>query len=170
MYLPVAYRFPFYYELKLIFLLWLISPVSRGSLGSSILYRNIVHPNILKREEVGSQRDFFKLERRPTFSLSAPQRIDQMITRAQEQSYVAVVRLGRNALEYLTTMAMQTAMSVSVQRNEIFFSNVGHVRFTSHFCTAHAQFARKLQKTLLVVTFVLTHYGSKSTLYFVALL
>ncbi len=50
-------RFPFYYELKIIFLLWLISPVSRGSLGSSILYRRLVHPNILKREQVIISKD-----------------------------------------------------------------------------------------------------------------
>ena len=44
-------RFPFYYELKIIFLIWLISPVSRGSLGSSLLYRKLVHPNLMKRED-----------------------------------------------------------------------------------------------------------------------
>ena len=54
--LPFAFpflfsRFPFYYELKIIFLIWLISPVSRGSLGSSLLYRKLVHPNLMKRED-----------------------------------------------------------------------------------------------------------------------
>ena len=46
-----SFRFPFYYELKIIFLIWLISPVSRGSLGSSLLYRKLVHPNLMKRED-----------------------------------------------------------------------------------------------------------------------
>ena len=50
--LSLHFRFPFYYEIKLIFLIWLISPVSRGSLGSSLLYRKLVHPNLMKREEV----------------------------------------------------------------------------------------------------------------------
>ena len=44
-------RFPFYYEPKIIFLIWLISPVSRGSLGSSLLYRKLVHPNLMRRED-----------------------------------------------------------------------------------------------------------------------
>ena len=45
-------RFPFYYEVKILLLIWLISPVSRGSLGSSILYRRFVHPSLVAREEV----------------------------------------------------------------------------------------------------------------------
>ena len=45
-------RFPFYYEVKILLLIWLISPVSRGSLGSSILYRRFVHPSLIAREEV----------------------------------------------------------------------------------------------------------------------
>lgn len=47
----VAFWFPFYYELKILFLIWLISPVSKGSLGSSILYRRFVHPTLINREE-----------------------------------------------------------------------------------------------------------------------
>ena len=45
-------RFPFYYEVKILLLIWLISPVSRGSLGSSIIYRKFVHPALMKREDV----------------------------------------------------------------------------------------------------------------------
>ena len=44
-------RFPFYYEVKILLLIWLISPVSRGSLGSSIIYRKFVHPNLMKKED-----------------------------------------------------------------------------------------------------------------------
>ena len=47
-------RFPFYYELKILMLLWLISPVSRGSLGSSILYRKFIHPILMRKEEVST--------------------------------------------------------------------------------------------------------------------
>ena len=46
------FRFPFYYEVKILLLIWLISPVSRGSLGSSIIYRKFVHPALMKREDV----------------------------------------------------------------------------------------------------------------------
>merc|ERR1712025_359394 len=47
----VAFWFPFYYEVKILFLIWLISPVSKGSLGSSIIYRRFVHPNLIVRED-----------------------------------------------------------------------------------------------------------------------
>ena len=42
-------RIPFYYELKIIFVLWLLSPATKGS---SILYRKFVHPQLTKREKV----------------------------------------------------------------------------------------------------------------------
>ncbi len=42
-------RFPFYYELKIIVVLWLLSPATEGS---SILYRKFVHPILVKREKV----------------------------------------------------------------------------------------------------------------------
>ena len=42
-------RFPFYYELKIIFVIWLLSPATKGS---SVLYRKFVHPELLKREQV----------------------------------------------------------------------------------------------------------------------
>lgn len=37
--------FPFYYEIKIIFLLWLLSPATKGS---SLLYRKFVHPQLLR--------------------------------------------------------------------------------------------------------------------------
>ncbi len=83
-------RFPFYYELKIIFLLWLISPVSRGSLGSSLLYRKLVHPNLMKKEE----------------------EIDRMIARLSEQGYNSAIRLGSRAFQYMTNLVMQTAIKV----------------------------------------------------------
>ena len=61
-------RFPFYYELKIIFLIWLISPVSRGSLGSSLLYRKLVHPNLMKREDE-IDRWMGRVQVRPNLSL-----------------------------------------------------------------------------------------------------
>lgn len=41
--------FPFYYELKVIIVIWLLSPATEGS---STLYRNFVHPMLTKREKV----------------------------------------------------------------------------------------------------------------------
>lgn len=43
-------RFPFYYEIKIILVIWLLSPATKGS---SILYRKFVHPMLSSREQVG---------------------------------------------------------------------------------------------------------------------
>ena len=43
-------RFPFYYILKLCFILWLVLPATKGS---SLLYRKVVHPQLCNREKVG---------------------------------------------------------------------------------------------------------------------
>lgn len=37
----IAFWFPFYYELKIIFVIWLISPWTKGA---SLMYRNVSHP------------------------------------------------------------------------------------------------------------------------------
>ncbi|TRY76206.1 hypothetical protein TCAL_05684, partial [Tigriopus californicus] len=84
----IAFWFPFYYELKIIFLLWLISPVSRGSLGSSMLYRKLIHPNLMKRED----------------------EIDRMIGKLQEQGYNTAIRFGSQAFQYVTNLVMTTAI------------------------------------------------------------
>lgn len=41
--------FPFYYEVKVIIVLWLLSPATKGS---STLYRKFVHPMLTRREDV----------------------------------------------------------------------------------------------------------------------
>ena len=85
------FRFPFYYEVKILFLIWLISPVSKGSLGSSILYRRFVHPTLINREE----------------------EIDQMILKLQEQGYNTVTKLAVKAFNNVSNIVMQTAIRVS---------------------------------------------------------
>lgn len=42
-------RFPFYYEIKMAFVLWLLSPYTRGA---SMLYRKFVHPSLSRHEKV----------------------------------------------------------------------------------------------------------------------
>ena len=42
-------RFPFYYELKIAFVAWLLSPYTKGS---SLLYRKFVHPTLSSKEKV----------------------------------------------------------------------------------------------------------------------
>jgi len=39
--------FPFYYELKILLVIWLMSPVTRGA---NIVYRRFIHPNLVKYE------------------------------------------------------------------------------------------------------------------------
>ncbi|CAH1990416.1 unnamed protein product [Acanthoscelides obtectus] len=73
--------FPFYYEIKIIFVIWLLSPATKGS---SILYRKFVHPMLSSKE----------------------QEIDEYISKAKEQSYKQVLDLGSKGV----TALMQTAL------------------------------------------------------------
>ena len=43
------FRLPFYYEIKVVFVIWLLSPATKGA---SILYRKFIHPQLSKREQV----------------------------------------------------------------------------------------------------------------------
>lgn len=45
------FRLPFYYELKIAFVVWLLSPYTKGS---SVLYRKFVHPTLSSKEKVKS--------------------------------------------------------------------------------------------------------------------
>lgn len=83
-------RFPFYYEIKTILVIWLLSPATKGS---SILYRRFVHPALIQREA----------------------EIDEALARATEQGYTAVLHLGSKGVNYATTVLMQTAIKVSFQ-------------------------------------------------------
>lgn len=48
-FLPLSGRFPFYYEIKMAFVIWLLSPYTRGA---SLLYRKFVHPTLSRKEKV----------------------------------------------------------------------------------------------------------------------
>uniref|UniRef100_F1LCU5 Receptor expression-enhancing protein n=1 Tax=Ascaris suum TaxID=6253 RepID=F1LCU5_ASCSU len=82
----VSFWFPFYYELKIIFVFWLLSPWTKGA---SILYRKWVHPLLTKHER----------------------EIDQMLEQAKHESYNQVVRLGSRGLlcarEVIATAALK---------------------------------------------------------------
>ncbi|XP_018008096.1 mucin-5AC [Hyalella azteca] len=81
----LAFWFPFYYELKIVLVLWLLSPATRGS---SVLYRRFVHPWLTQRED----------------------EIDECIARAKEQGYSTVLQLGTKGVNYATSVIMQTAI------------------------------------------------------------
>ncbi|MBN3281863.1 REEP3 protein, partial [Polyodon spathula] len=65
-----AARFPLYYELKIAFVIWLLSPYTRGA---SLLYRKFLHPLLSSRER----------------------EIDDYIVQARERSYET---MGQGAL------------------------------------------------------------------------
>lgn len=49
--------FPFYYEIKVIFLIWLLGPSSRGAMK---FYKSIIHPTLISKEQVS--RKYLKFE------------------------------------------------------------------------------------------------------------
>ncbi|XP_074784510.1 receptor expression-enhancing protein 4 isoform X3 [Athene noctua] len=76
--------FPFYYEIKTAFVLWLLSPYTRGA---SLLYRKFVHPTLSRKEK----------------------EIDTYIIRAKERSYETMVHFGKRGLNLAATAAVQAA-------------------------------------------------------------
>ncbi|XP_053319169.1 receptor expression-enhancing protein 4 [Spea bombifrons] len=76
--------FPFYYEIKMAFVIWLLSPYTRGA---SLLYRKCIHPALSLREK----------------------EIDSYISQAKERSYESVVSIGRKGLNIAATAAVQAA-------------------------------------------------------------
>ncbi|XP_072353676.1 receptor expression-enhancing protein 1-like isoform X1 [Scyliorhinus torazame] len=80
--------FPFYYELKIAFVIWLLSPYTKGS---SVLYRKFVHPTLSSKE----------------------QEIDDYLSQAKDRSYEAVVQFGRRGLNVAATAAVTAAAKIS---------------------------------------------------------
>nr|XP_017090906.2 uncharacterized protein LOC108121372 isoform X8 [Drosophila bipectinata] len=76
---------PFYYEIKVALVFWLLSPATRGS---STLYRKFVHPMLTRHE----------------------QEIDEYVNQAKERGYSAVLQLGSKGVNYATNVLMQTAI------------------------------------------------------------
>ncbi|XP_068607709.1 receptor expression-enhancing protein 1 [Brachionichthys hirsutus] len=75
---------PFYYELKIAFVVWLLSPYTRGS---SVLYRKFVHPTLSSKEKD----------------------IDEYIGQAKDKSYDTLVHFGRKGLNVAATAAVMAA-------------------------------------------------------------
>uniref|UniRef100_A0A1I7ZLS1 Receptor expression-enhancing protein n=1 Tax=Steinernema glaseri TaxID=37863 RepID=A0A1I7ZLS1_9BILA len=90
----VAFWFPFYYELKIMFVIWLLSPWTKGA---SILYRKWVHPTLSKHER----------------------EIDAMLEHAKNESYNQVVNLGSKGLlcarDIVATAALRGQMQLVQQ-------------------------------------------------------
>lgn len=76
---------PFYYELKIVFVIWLLSPMTKGS---SFLFKKFVHPQLKKREK----------------------EIDEYIAQARTKGYSAILSLGHRGLKYCTNIVVKTAI------------------------------------------------------------
>ncbi|CAG5120517.1 unnamed protein product [Candidula unifasciata] len=68
--------FPFYYEFKIIFVLWMLSPMTQGS---SFLFKKFVHPQLARREKD----------------------IDELIEQARRQGYSTFVDLGNRGIRVI---------------------------------------------------------------------
>ncbi|KAI1729023.1 TB2/DP1, HVA22 family domain-containing protein [Ditylenchus destructor] len=94
----ISFWFPFYYELKIVFVLWLLSPWTKGA---SILYRKWVHPMLMKHES----------------------EIDTFLEQAKAESYKQVVNLGSRGLmcarDIVATAALrgQAQLAEQLQRS-----------------------------------------------------
>ncbi|XP_067099481.1 receptor expression-enhancing protein 1 isoform X1 [Osmerus mordax] len=75
---------PFYYELKIAFVVWLLSPYTKGS---SVLYRKFVHPTLSSKEKD----------------------IDDYLCQAKDKSYDTLVHFGRKGLNVAATAAVMAA-------------------------------------------------------------
>ncbi|XP_033180908.1 receptor expression-enhancing protein 1 isoform X2 [Mastacembelus armatus] len=75
---------PFYYELKIAIVVWLLSPYTKGS---SVLYRKFVHPTLSSKEKD----------------------IDDYICQAKDKSYDTLVHFGRKGLNVAATAAVMAA-------------------------------------------------------------
>ncbi|KAG7238519.1 hypothetical protein INR49_030792 [Caranx melampygus] len=75
---------PFYYELKIAFVVWLLSPYTKGS---SVLYRKFVHPTLSSKEKD----------------------IDDYICQAKDKGYDTLVHFGRKGLNVAATAAVMAA-------------------------------------------------------------
>ncbi|KAK7141952.1 hypothetical protein R3I94_011598 [Phoxinus phoxinus] len=75
---------PFYYELKIAFVVWLLSPYTKGS---SVLYRKFVHPTLSSKEKD----------------------IDEYLCQAKDKSYDTLVHFGRRGLNVAATAAVMAA-------------------------------------------------------------
>ncbi|XP_061764693.1 receptor expression-enhancing protein 3 [Nerophis ophidion] len=77
--------FPLYYELKVAFVVWLLSPYTRGA---SLIYRKCLHPMLSSRER----------------------EIDEYIVQAKEKSYETMVNFGKQGLSIAATAAVTAAV------------------------------------------------------------
>lgn len=77
--------FPFYYEIKILFILWVLSPATRGS---SLLYKKVVHPLLIAREK----------------------EIDELIEKTKQQGYSTFLQLFSSGFQYASHLFLHSAV------------------------------------------------------------
>ena len=75
--------FPFYYEIKILFLFWLVSPYTKGTI---IFYRKIIHPNLVIKEK----------------------NIERFIEKIQEKGYIVFMELFQMGYNYFSNVIIQS--------------------------------------------------------------
>ncbi|GMT21217.1 hypothetical protein PFISCL1PPCAC_12514 [Pristionchus fissidentatus] len=98
----LSFWFPFYFHLKIVFVIWLLSPWTKGA---SILYRKWVHPALAKRE-----RD-----------------IDLLLDQAKSESYNQMLRLGSQGMmcakDIIATAAIRGQQQIVNQLQKSYSAN-----------------------------------------------
>jgi len=84
--LLLSFWLPLYYECKIALLVWLLSPATRGS---TLIYRQVIHPALISREED----------------------IDDLMKRWKEQSYHLGLKYTKVAAQKLTKTVIETAIA-----------------------------------------------------------
>ena len=87
---------PFYYEFKIIFLIWLVSPITRGS---SFIFTRIIHP-LMVRVEVGAEKVVEKIRQNRT-----------LICKTCKSTLVSLFRLSSAAAKNMISSVLQTAIA-----------------------------------------------------------
>lgn len=77
--------FPFYYEIKILFILWVLSPATHGS---SILYKKVVHPLLCSREKD----------------------IDEFIEKTKQQGYSTFLQVFQSGFQYASQIFITSAL------------------------------------------------------------
>ncbi|PIO30669.1 hypothetical protein AB205_0220220, partial [Aquarana catesbeiana] len=110
--------FPFYYELKIAFVAWLLSPYTKGS---SLLYRKFVHPTLSSKEKAnillhtyGKVDDVLDhictfYDTRNIYGFISVLEIDECLIQAKDRSYDALVHFGKRGLNVAASAAVTAA-------------------------------------------------------------
>lgn len=77
--------FPFYYEIKIIFIIWVLSPATKGS---SLLYVKLVHPMLTSREKD----------------------IDDLIEKTKKQGCTTFLNIFSSGFQYATNLFLTSAV------------------------------------------------------------